>query len=192
MGKSERYLARIDGRLLRALSHPLRVRILELLREDGPATATGLAQRVGESSGTTSWHLRQLAEYGLVVDDPERGNRRDRWWKAVHDGDQADGKDFVDDPELAGAFSIYAHTLVEQRYAAEAQFVSELKHWVDEWAEKAIFHDSPMSLTPDEAGAMSGEILDVIKRYRREPKEGDTQVRVHWAAFPRRSRPEKP
>ncbi|WP_037319615.1 ArsR/SmtB family transcription factor [Amycolatopsis orientalis] len=192
MGNGERYLARVDGRLLRALSHPLRVRILELLREDGPATASGLAKRVGESSGTTSWHLRQLAEYGLVTDDSERGNRRDRWWKAVHEGDQLRGKDFIDDPDLAGPFSVYAHTLIEQRYAAEAQFVAEMRDWADEWMDKVEFHDSPLSLTPDEAAALSEEVLDVISRYRRRAKEGDTQVRVHWAAFPRKSRPETP
>ncbi len=192
MGKSERYLARIDGRLLRALSHPLRVRILELLREDGPATASGLAKRVGESSGTTSWHLRQLAEYGLVADDAGRGNRRDRWWKAVHEGDRLHGKDFIDDPDLTGPFSVYAHTLIEQRYAAEAQFVAELRDWADEWIDKVNFHDSPLSLTPEETAALSDEILEVIARYRRPAAEGDTPVRVHWAAFPRKTRPETP
>ena len=192
MGENERYLARIDGRLLRALSHPLRVRILELLRSDGSATASGLAKRVGESSGTTSWHLRQLAEYGLVTDDAERGNRRDRWWKAVHDGDQLQGKDFIDDPDLAGPFSAYAHTLIEQRYSAESQFVGELRDWADEWIDKVNFHDSSLSLTPDETAALSDEILEVIARYRRPERDGDTPVRVHWAAFPRKSRPETP
>ncbi|WP_410663850.1 ArsR/SmtB family transcription factor [Amycolatopsis sp. lyj-84] len=192
MGKSERYLARIDGRLLRALSHPLRVRILELLREDGPATASGLAKRVGESSGTTSWHLRQLAECGLITDDAERGSRRDRWWKAVHEGDQMQAADFIDDPDLAGLFNAYAHTLIERRYAAEAQFVAEVRDWADEWIDKVNFHDSSLSLTPDETAALSDEILEVIGRYRRPEQDGDTQVRVHWAAFPRRSRPEHP
>ncbi|OLZ61478.1 winged helix-turn-helix domain-containing protein [Amycolatopsis keratiniphila] len=154
MGKSERYLARIDGRLLRALSHPLRVRLLELLRDDGPATASGLGKRLGESSGTTSWHLRQLAESGLIAEDAERGSRRDRWWKAVREGDRMPAADFVDDPGLAG--------------------------------------DSSLSLTPGEAAALRGEILELIKRYRRPAKEGDTQVRVHWAAVPRKSRPETP
>ncbi|MFC3451486.1 ArsR/SmtB family transcription factor [Amycolatopsis speibonae] len=192
MGKNGRYLARIDGRLLRALSHPLRVRILELLREDGPATASGLAKRVGESSGTTSWHLRQLAECGLITEDTERGSRRDRWWKAVHEGDQMRARDFIDDPDLAGPFSAYAHTMVERRYAAEAQFVAEVRDWADEWIDKVEFHDSPLSLTPDEAAALSDEIIEVVNRYRRPEKEGDTQVRVHWAAFPRKSRPETP
>src|SRR4051812_14770407 len=55
-----------DVRALRALAHPLRNRLLGLLRLDGPATASRLARVVGESSGATSYHLRQLAAYGFV------------------------------------------------------------------------------------------------------------------------------
>ena len=76
---------RLDARSLRGLAHPLRVRLLGLLREHGPATASGLARTVGESSGVTSYHLRQLAEHGLVVEDevPD-ASRRERWWRAAH------------------------------------------------------------------------------------------------------------
>ena len=69
---------------LRALSHPLRLRILGLLRMDGPSTATALATRLGLNSGATSYHLRQLAQHGFVVDDEARGNARERWWRAAH------------------------------------------------------------------------------------------------------------
>ena len=69
---------------LRALSHPVRLRMLALLRTEGPATATTLAARLGLNTGATSYHLRQLAEHGFVVDDPERGDGRDRWWQAAH------------------------------------------------------------------------------------------------------------
>jgi DNA-binding transcriptional ArsR family regulator len=74
----------LDARTLRGLAHPLRARMVGLLRTEGPATATSLAARVGESSGTTSWHLRQLADAGLVEEDSHRGNRRERWWRAAH------------------------------------------------------------------------------------------------------------
>src|SRR6201991_5338172 len=74
----------LDARTLRGLAHPLRVRILGLLRELGPATATTLAERLGQSTGATSYHLRILAQYGFVEDDPERNVGRERWWKAAH------------------------------------------------------------------------------------------------------------
>ena len=70
--------------MLRALAHPTRLKMLGMLRIDGPATATTLATRLGINTGQTSYHLRQLAQHGFVVDDDERGNGRDRWWKAAH------------------------------------------------------------------------------------------------------------
>jgi len=73
-----------DPAALEALAHPLRNRLLGLLRTDGPATASGLAQRVGESSGVTSYHLRKLAEVGFVEEETERGTKRERWWRSVH------------------------------------------------------------------------------------------------------------
>ena len=67
-------------RAVRALAHPLRLRLLDELRFGGPATATLLAHRVGESSGATSYHLRQLARHGYVEEAEPRGGR-ERWWR---------------------------------------------------------------------------------------------------------------
>src|SRR6266540_1994464 len=81
---------------LKAVAHPLRLRLLGSLRIEGPATATDLARKLGESSGATSYHLRQLAKYGFIEDDPEQPNARDRRWRAAHrytswsDSDHAD------------------------------------------------------------------------------------------------------
>jgi DNA-binding transcriptional ArsR family regulator len=69
---------------LRALAHPVRLRMLGMLRIDGPATATALATRLGLNTGATSYHLRQLASHGFIEDDESQGNRRERWWKAAH------------------------------------------------------------------------------------------------------------
>src|SRR4051794_28433298 len=66
---------------LRGLAHPLRARILALLREHGASTATRVAGRLGESSGATSYHLRRLAAYGFVEEVPGRGAGRERWWR---------------------------------------------------------------------------------------------------------------
>ncbi len=69
---------RLDARSLRGLAHPLRMRLLDALRVHGPATASGLAERLGESSGATSYHLRQLAEHGFVEDAPTARTSRTR------------------------------------------------------------------------------------------------------------------
>jgi DNA-binding transcriptional ArsR family regulator len=69
-----------DVGAIRALAHPLRLRLLDLLRFDGPSTATLLARRVGESSGATSYHLRQLGRHGFI-EDAGSGRGRERWWR---------------------------------------------------------------------------------------------------------------
>ena len=91
------------GHQLRVLAHPLRTRLLGALRFHGPATSTALAARLGTNSGATSYHLRQLAEAGLVEDDPERSNGRDRWWRAAHDATSWTSADFEDDPDARAA-----------------------------------------------------------------------------------------
>src|SRR3954468_8110567 len=73
-----------DVRALRALAHPLRTRLLAHLRLNGPATASQLGRAVGESSGATSYHLRQLGIYGFVEEVEGRGSARERWWRARH------------------------------------------------------------------------------------------------------------
>src|SRR5687767_2926142 len=67
---------------LHALAHPLRVRMYDELSSRGPATASELARRFGESTGATSYHLRQLARHGFIEEDPTRGTLRERYWRA--------------------------------------------------------------------------------------------------------------
>ena len=73
----------IGGEELKAFTHPLRMAMYSALRDYGPATATQLARRLGESSGQTSYHLRQLERHGFVEDDPEHAGGRERWWRPV-------------------------------------------------------------------------------------------------------------
>lgn len=72
----------LDARGMRALAHPVRVRILGELQRHGPSTATRLSPAVGATPSVTSWHLRHLAEHGLVRDAPQQGSGRERWWEA--------------------------------------------------------------------------------------------------------------
>src|SRR2546421_8194539 len=69
---------------LRALAHPLRLQLLQVLHAEGPATASQLARRLGESSGATSYHLRALHRAGMV-EEAEQRNARERWWQRTPD-----------------------------------------------------------------------------------------------------------
>ncbi|GGY39296.1 transcriptional regulator [Streptomyces djakartensis] len=72
-----------DTAALKALTHPLRIRLLGLLRLDGPATASELAARTGESSASASYHLRVLAKYAFIA-EAEHRDGRERRWRALH------------------------------------------------------------------------------------------------------------
>lgn len=74
---------RLDAGALRALAHPLRVQIYDILSQYGPQTASSLAAMTGESTGSTSYHLRALAKHALIREVPDRGTGRERWWERV-------------------------------------------------------------------------------------------------------------
>jgi len=71
----------LDASALRALAHPLRVEIFDILSQYGPQTASSLAEMTGESSGSTSYHLRALAKHELIREVDGRGTARERWWE---------------------------------------------------------------------------------------------------------------
>ncbi len=71
----------LDAGALRALAHPLRVKMYDILSQYGPQTASSLAERLGESSGATSYHLRALAKHDLIQEVEGRGTARERWWQ---------------------------------------------------------------------------------------------------------------
>jgi DNA-binding transcriptional ArsR family regulator len=78
-----------DPQAMRALAHPVRLAVLTYLQRNGPATATQLSPHVGATPSVTSWHLRHLATFGLVMDADASevpGDRRQRWWKSAARG----------------------------------------------------------------------------------------------------------
>jgi predicted ArsR family transcriptional regulator len=157
----------VDARNLRGIAHPLRVRLLGMLREDGPATATMLAERLGESSGATSYHLRQLAAYGFIEDDAKRGSGRQRWWRARHQSTHFDPAKQVS----AEGVLLTAEYLrsVARGYAAR------MEAWIDsfatapmEWRDAATMSDYRLMVTPDQAKALIDQ-LDAIGRRGQAP-----------------------
>jgi DNA-binding transcriptional ArsR family regulator len=186
----ERDVRRLDARGLKALAHPLRVRMLSTLRNDGPATATQLAQRLGESTGTTSWHLRQLAENGFIEEDPDRGTKRDRWWRARTGTTQMLVRDFADRPELIGTIGLFLQGVLEQNFARAADFIEHVEQWSPAWQDSATFSDFTARLDAAGLEQLNDELMDVINRYRDRPAaEGAETVVVQLQSFPRKGGP---
>ena len=86
-----------DAAALKALSHPLRLALLEALIIEGPMTATGAAALLGQSPSNCSWHLRKLKAHGFVREAPG-GTGRDRRWRAVSEALEWGNDDEVDAP----------------------------------------------------------------------------------------------
>lgn len=167
---------------LRALAHPLRLKLLGALRLDGPATASDLGRRLGESSGLTSYHLRALAERGFVEDDPERRNGgRERWWRAAHDAHEwaSAGADPDEDEatragrtEATRALNVEAARhygrWLEQCAAAEPELE-------DRWKRAVNSFDRWMRLSPERLEQLHVEVAAVVERYATEADEGDDE-----------------
>ncbi|MEH1123383.1 winged helix-turn-helix domain-containing protein [Micromonospora sp. CPCC 206061] len=155
---------RLDPKSLRGVAHPVRVRILGLLRQDGPATSTTLAHRLGLSTGATSYHLRQLAAYGFVVDDTGRGVGRERWWKAAHQRTVLESETVIAAPADAETYL----------RAVAASYADEIDRWLgerpalpEEWRQGSTLSNWHLRLTPNEAEALREELTAVAERYRR-------------------------
>ncbi|MGW5236043.1 ArsR/SmtB family transcription factor [Streptomyces nodosus] len=159
----------LDAKGLRALAHPVRVQLVGLLRKYGPSTATRLAERLGVNSGTASYHLRQLGAAGFVEEDRERGNARERWWRAVHQTTELNDPDLaVREPEATLAFlqSVAAtYTLRAQRA------LNELQTMPTAWRDAFEMSDWALRLTPEEAVALRQDLRAVIARYRKDTPE---------------------
>jgi len=161
-----------DPKALRALSHPVRLRILGLLRADGPSTASALAVRLSLNSGVTSYHLRQLAQHGFVVEDPGRGNGRDRWWKAAHQstrsGETTDSTS--DGREAHDAFG-QAIAVVQTEQLQRA--VEELPLLPLSWRRASTLSDWGLRVTPERAAELTDALAKVVDGW--EEDSGDTE-----------------
>lgn len=177
----------LDSRRLHALAHPLRLRLLGALRLHGPETATGLARRLDTNSGQTSYHLRQLAEVGLIEDDPDHSTARDRYWRAAHDTTAWSSRQFRHDPDDWAADTI----LLGQLARLHARWIDEglaaRDEWDDAWLSASDMSDWQLHLTPERLRALNDEVHAIIERYRADDDVDapDAEpVTVLWSSFP--------
>lgn len=177
----------LDADQIRVLAHTLRSRLLGHLRLHGPATATRLAAALDTNSGATSYHLRQLADVGLVAEDPDAGRGRERVWRPVHDVSNWNRDDFAGDPGAQAAsdwlVSNFAHRLAEQ----VQDWLTASPHESPQWVQAAEFSDFILRLNPDQLTAMTRELETVIERWRTtKPEPGARTVLLHLYPVPQK------
>jgi DNA-binding transcriptional ArsR family regulator len=169
---------------MRAMVHPIRMRIIDALRDEGPATATRLATILGESSGATSYHVRVLAEAGVVEEDPERGNGRERWWRRVQPLFFPTDAETPEDRALEFAARLLH---IERDDEALRQFLLGFDALPPEWNAAAFTGSFPIYMTADELMAFGMEWLARVEALRRTPDArppGSRRVVVSLRAVP--------
>lgn len=183
---------RPDAMALRALAHPQRLRMLGMLRLDGPATATSLAGRLGLNSGATSYHLRQLARHGFIEEDEGRGNGRDRWWRARHESTTFLEDDSDEDALDAGI--AFAQAALNAQIALMQRALERHIELPPEWRKASTISDFNIPLTAGQAEALVEKLHAVLWEAMetapqlgaaREPGIETVTILLH--AFPRAS-----
>ncbi|PKW07212.1 MULTISPECIES: ArsR/SmtB family transcription factor [unclassified Streptomyces] len=175
-----------DTGTLKALSHPLRMKLYRLLFVAEAATASQLAEQVDEAVSLVSYHLRKLAEHGLIeAADPQRADGRERWWQPSSETVSIRDEDFRDAPEKAAAHLAASRMFLDQRAEMYRGYLDARAHWGAEWNEAAHDSESLLRLTAEELGELKKDLHDLLRRYdeqgRAREAAGDTEGREHVA-----------
>jgi DNA-binding transcriptional ArsR family regulator len=177
-----------DPKMMRALAHPARIAIWTHLGLQGPATATECAEIAGLSPSACSYHLRTLAKYGFVEEDPDSAaDGRERPWRA-----RMLAFSINDVPGTPAATRVASQLLVENiRVAAEetrARYVTRKSEYPADWQAAAGETFSVAHVTPQELQQMREQVLEVMAPYiRLEPDSrpaGARPVRIMLDMFP--------
>lgn len=161
-----------DAAELRVLAHPLRLRLLQVLTDLGSATATELAEQVGESPANCSWHLRQLAKHGFVEETGERKGRQ-RPWRPVSIGLSWGAGDEPGDVAAAG--DELSAVLMEQEFGKLRSWQTWKRTDPPEWQDAAALEQGTLWLTATELAELGDELVAILDRYR--PRIADPAAR---------------
>jgi len=178
MSEADTRAIRLDEQQIRVLAHPMRARIPGLLRLGGPATATDLARLLGTNSGAISYHLRRLAEVGLVV-DTQQGVGRRREWRAASDAHSWAPSDFDDSAEAAAAVGWLHRAYLRDFVARAERWEDDAPTWPADWRDLLGLSDMVVEVTPAQASALQAELAEVLERYRAAGSGDPAAVRVH-------------
>jgi DNA-binding transcriptional ArsR family regulator len=151
-----------DPRELRALAHPVRMRLLDQLFLSGPLTASELADRVQESPANCSWHLRQLAKYGYV-EEAGGGTGRQRPWRAV-----AESRSWVDselDAEATAASDAVTEMTLQYELAQRERYKQRQHTEPADWDDAAFYSQSFMWLTLDELRDFNDRVVALLMEH---------------------------
>ncbi|MDE0546970.1 transcriptional regulator [Microbacterium sp. C7(2022)] len=179
----------LDTGALRALAHPLRVKIYNILSQYGPQTASSLAERLGESSGSTSYHLRALAKHDLIRECSDRGTARERWWERPQGSVSFANPDSITTPAGRAATQVVMTEFLRDRNEELLTFVVRgISGEPKRWQESSMISTATARLTPEQAQALSERLMAIIDEtvaeYRDQTGDDVRAVSIRNDVFP--------
>ena len=181
----------MDAGAMKAFAHPLRMAMYNYLSDHGSATATMLAKHTGESTGQTSYHLRQLERHGLVADDTSKGSGRERWWKPL--GFSMRGLELAQDSGTRPAVETMLRNQISRQAAALGDWFRRAETEDPQWAQASFNNQATLTLTLEEASRLRAALLGALQPFVDQSKQrldageddpGARRVRVYMDAFP--------
>jgi DNA-binding transcriptional ArsR family regulator len=184
---AQRTVQLTDPRALRALAHPIRLELISLLRQGGPLTATQAGERIGESPASCSFHLRQLAKYGLV-EEAGGGHGRERPWRATAISTEWAARASDDETDAAGA--MLSRVVIERYFESVLEWLDRRPSEKPEWVDAASISDALVYMTAEELREVDQGFRALLEPYlkrleaREPPAKGSRPVSVIALAFP--------
>jgi len=179
----------VDLEGLKALAHPLRVKILDTLATYGPFTASGLGERLGESSGATSYHLRQLEKHRFVREMVGRGTGRERWWERMPGGIKIDVPASGVSESARAASRLVLREWMTNRTLTLNEFLDRGDDALPtNWLEASLINLSNLVLTQEQTLELSERLMAIVDEfvttYRGQTVPGARPVQAHINVFP--------
>ena len=179
----------LDLESLKALSHPLRVQIVNALSIYGPATASGLAERFSESSGATSYHLRQLERHGFIQELKGKGTGRERWWERVPGALNIGSSAGKETPAGRSAAQLIFREFRETADRLLVDFTERGPELLPpEWTDASEITTANARLTLEQlqtfVHAVNTAINTYVVPFRGQQVEGMKAIQIHFNAFP--------
>lgn len=176
----------VDAARLKGLTHPLRLRLLAALGDRGRATATQLATDLDESTGATSYHLRQLHTHGFIEEAQDVGNGRERWWRPVTGG-WTMPSELGDDPATAATAQEVLRTILAVSAQRTIDAFARIGQLPAEWQQLPARNQTTLRLDPAAATRFAADLAELVQRYRAaEPGPGARRVNVETIVYPTR------
>lgn len=185
----------LDLESLKGLAHPLRVKIVDVLSVHGASTASGLGERLGESSGAMSYHLRQLEKHGFVREVVGKGTARERWWERVPGGLLLRPDNFTAPSVAREASTLVTREWVRNSTGRLISFVERSGEVSEEWIETAALITSNLRVTHEQLALIverfTEHVMPLIDEFRGENDSTDARpVQINFNAFPVMDGPE--